>query len=72
VVNPNSQQKIPENNMDESEMSVELGSSEFGEEVSISAENRSQYKGTSKRSVNDPTKVTLNSMGEEVYKKKRT
>lgn len=53
-------------------MSVELGSSEFGDEVTISAENGSQYERTSKRSVKDPTRVTLNSIGEEVYVKKRT
>jgi hypothetical protein len=58
--------------MDELEMSVELGSSEFGDEVTISAENGSQYERTSKRSVKDPTRVTLNSIGEEVYVKKRT
>jgi hypothetical protein len=61
VVNPNIQKKIPKNNTDELEMSVEVGSSELGDEVSISGELESQSKPESKKSVNDQARVTQNS-----------
>lgn len=60
-VNPNSEKKIPKNNTDELEMSVELGSSELGDEVSISGELESQSKPESKRSVSGQARVTQNS-----------
>jgi CRP-like cAMP-binding protein len=71
LVHPNSQKKIPKNNTDELEMSVELGSSELGDEVSISGELESQFKPESKRSVNDQARVTQNSKGEEVQTRRK-